>query len=99
MVSYILKEINHCGGNSLSETDGNKKAKKSQQTNKKFVSLPSMFFCNCYLIQGICNIFISTGGCSPHFALFHAMKHFSLWGNENVQNYSKNLIQSKYITL
>ena len=34
----------NCGGNSLSETYGNKKAKKSKQTNKKFDSLPRIFF-------------------------------------------------------
>ena len=76
----------NCGGNSLSETDGNKKANKSQQTNKKFGLLPSILFCECYLIQGICDIFISTAGCFPHFALLHAMKHFCLWDKENTQN-------------
>ena len=88
MVSYILKEINqpNSGGNSLSETDGNMKAKKLQQTNKEFDLLPRMLFCDCYLIQSICNIFISTAGCFPNFALFHAMKRIRLWDKENAQN-------------
>ena len=83
----------NCGGNSLSETDGNKKAKKSQQTNKEFDLLPRMLFCDCYLIKRICNIFLSTAGCFPNFALFHAMKHIRLWDKENT------LINSKYINI
>ena len=54
----------------------NKKAKKSKQTNNKIYWLPGMLFCDYYFIQSICNIFISTGGCFPHFAPFHAMKHY-----------------------
>ena len=90
----------NCGRNSLSETDGNKKAKKLQQTNKEFDLLPRMLFCDCYLIQSICNIFISTAGCFPPLCTLPCHEtHPPLRKRRRTKYWRKNLINSKYINI